>query len=208
MLIVVKVKTANPTLKRDAAKVRHPLALRWSKKKEVMIYRKILYLYMCVFIMVPTTAFAGWFGPSDYDECIIEGMKGVQSDVAARLVRQSCLKKFPPQKDKTPKSEKIPQDSKENLSGHTGIGSLGYFSGNIYNGNSDWTVTELIINISEKDWFEKAINKKEGAPDPRMDKYRIEVTILPYTSKDFTISVDWPKDEPYEWNIYEARGYK
>lgn len=178
------------------------------KQKEMIMYRKILYLYMCVFIMAPTSAFPGWFGPSDYDECIIEGMKGVQSDIAARLVRQSCLKKFPPQKSQKAKSEEIPQDSKENLTGHAGLGSPGYFSGNIYNGNSDWTVTELIINISVVNWFEKAVEKKEGSPEPRMDKYRIEVTIPPYTSKNFNISVDWPKDEPYEWNIFEARGYK
>jgi hypothetical protein len=162
--------------------------------------------------MMPICAFAGWFGQSDYDECIIEGMKEVQSDVAARLVRQSCLKKFPPLKAKTPKMEKMPQESIERLSGRADVGSLGYFSGNVYNGNSDWTVTELIINISEKDWSKKLINsvlnKKEGAQEPRMDKYRIEVTIPPYTNKNFSISVDWLKDEPYEWNIFEALGHK
>jgi len=37
----------------------------------------------------------GLFGPSDYDECIIEGMQGVASDVAAVAVRSACREKFP-----------------------------------------------------------------------------------------------------------------
>ena len=45
-------------------------------------------------ILVSTTASAGWFGPSNYDECILESMKGVTSNVAARLVESSCREKF------------------------------------------------------------------------------------------------------------------
>lgn len=37
---------------------------------------------------------AGLLGPSTYDECILENMKGVSSDMAARLVQQSCYSKF------------------------------------------------------------------------------------------------------------------
>ena len=34
------------------------------------------------------------FGPKDYDECILENMKGVNSDFGARLVNKSCREKF------------------------------------------------------------------------------------------------------------------
>lgn len=34
-------------------------------------------------------------GPSNYDECILESMKGVESDLAARLIAHSCGEKFP-----------------------------------------------------------------------------------------------------------------
>ena len=37
----------------------------------------------------------GLFGPSDYDECIIEGMQGIQSVLAASYVAISCREKFP-----------------------------------------------------------------------------------------------------------------
>lgn len=162
-------------------------------------------------LALPVNAYSGWFGPKDFDECIIEGMKGVQSDVAAKLVYQSCLKKFPPPKAKEPEKTTMPSEAQEKLTGRAGMGPYGYFSGNIYNGNSDWTVTELIININEKDWMNKTINyikDNNNKPKPRMDKYKIEVVIPPYTNNDFSISVDWPRDKPNEWNIYKALGYK
>ena len=161
-------------------------------------------------VVLPVNAYSGWFGPKDFDECIIEGMKGVQSDVAAKLVYQSCLKKFPPKKAKVPEKTKLPIEALEKLTGHAGLKSSGYFSGNIYNGNSDWTVTELIIDIREKDSIKKSINNylDNNKPKPRIDKYKIEKVIPPYTNEDFLISVDWPKDKPNEWDISEALGYK
>ena len=53
-------------------------------------------------LMLTDYASAGLFGPSNFDECILQSMKGVTSDVAASLIAQSCRKKFP---DK-PKEEK------------------------------------------------------------------------------------------------------
>ena len=40
-------------------------------------------------------ASAGLFGPSNYEECILDSMKGVTSDMAARAVAQACRSKFP-----------------------------------------------------------------------------------------------------------------
>jgi hypothetical protein len=43
-------------------------------------------------------AFAGLFGPSNYDECVLEHLKGVSSDVGARMVAAVCAKQFPAKK--------------------------------------------------------------------------------------------------------------
>lgn len=48
-----------------------------------------------LFILTVTTVQAGWFGPNNYEECVLKNMKGVNSDVAARIVRNACLEKFP-----------------------------------------------------------------------------------------------------------------
>jgi len=42
-----------------------------------------------------SVAFAGWFGPSNYDECILENMKGVGDRAAAGQIIQACARKFP-----------------------------------------------------------------------------------------------------------------
>jgi hypothetical protein len=46
----------------------------------------------------PLAATAGWFGPSSYDDCILENMKGVGDKWAASSVIQACRSKFPEKK--------------------------------------------------------------------------------------------------------------
>lgn len=37
---------------------------------------------------------AGWFGPSNYEECVIDGMKSVKNSVAANAIKSACSTKF------------------------------------------------------------------------------------------------------------------
>lgn len=45
-----------------------------------------------------STAFA-WnpFGPKNFEDCVLQNMKGVTSDAAAAHIRMACIKKFPRQ---------------------------------------------------------------------------------------------------------------
>jgi hypothetical protein len=43
--------------------------------------------------IIPTLLLVGC-GPSTYEECILENMKGVSSDIAARAIHGACRKKF------------------------------------------------------------------------------------------------------------------
>jgi len=61
-----------------------------------------------VFIFISTSfgnSFA-WslFGPSNFSDCILEGMKGVNNDIAARQVYIACKEKFPEKKSTAPKT--------------------------------------------------------------------------------------------------------
>ena len=47
---------------------------------------------------LPSLAIAGLFGPSTYDECVLEHLKGVSGDVGARMVAAACAKQFPAKK--------------------------------------------------------------------------------------------------------------
>ena len=54
---------------------------------------KLLGVLLLMFI---STSCFSWtvFGPKNYDECILENMKGVSSDSATMLIENSCREKF------------------------------------------------------------------------------------------------------------------
>lgn len=47
-----------------------------------------------VFLLVPYVAMAGWFGPDNYEECVVEKMKG-QERTMRGMVQDACEAKFP-----------------------------------------------------------------------------------------------------------------
>jgi hypothetical protein len=51
-----------------------------------------------VLTLLPLAAGAGVLGPSNYDECILEHMKGVGDRAAAGAIMQACAAKFPKKK--------------------------------------------------------------------------------------------------------------
>jgi hypothetical protein len=53
------------------------------------------YIFFVIFLAIISNSYAGVFGPSTYDECILENMKGTSSDLAARYVHHACREKFP-----------------------------------------------------------------------------------------------------------------
>ena len=62
-----------------------------------MEYRRIAIVGASVLLCIlgSTSANAGWFGYSDYQDCLLGEMNG-QSQVMLPLVQQKCLKQFPP----------------------------------------------------------------------------------------------------------------
>jgi hypothetical protein len=42
------------------------------------------------FLFVPTISYSGWFGPPDYDDCILEHIKGTTSESAVLYIKISC----------------------------------------------------------------------------------------------------------------------
>lgn len=55
-------------------------------------------------VIAPTMAIAGLFGPSNFDECVLDGIKEAKTDTAAQMVAQACRNKFP-LKAATPKDD-------------------------------------------------------------------------------------------------------
>lgn len=53
------------------------------------------------------SAVAGLFGPNNYEECVLDNMKGVTSNVAAIAIARACRAKFPAPPPPLPTNEEI-----------------------------------------------------------------------------------------------------
>jgi hypothetical protein len=60
-----------------------------------MMLRKSPVLLLPFLLAFPTISHGAPDEPSNYDECILDTMRGVSSDVAARAILESCRKLFP-----------------------------------------------------------------------------------------------------------------
>lgn len=52
---------------------------------------------LIILLAIPSACHAGLLGPDTYDDCILQGMKGVGTETAARETREACRRKFPTQ---------------------------------------------------------------------------------------------------------------
>ncbi len=124
-------------------------------------------------------------------------MKGVTSDLAARAIILSCREKFP---EKKPRDAELPAQARANVTGRAGLKN-GTFSGHIYNGNDNYTVTQVTILLSPKG--------KENSVESFFDakEYNVSVTVKPLSNSFFSVSVDPGSGDDVLWNITKVRGY-
>lgn len=48
-----------------------------------------------ILFLASASVSAGWFGPDNYDDCVLEKMKGQETKAAIIHARKACRKKFP-----------------------------------------------------------------------------------------------------------------
>lgn len=147
-------------------------------------------LSLILLLMVSTNVFAfSLFGPKNYDECILENMKGVTSDNAAIQIRRACRSQFE-KKVVECNSQKFTTEEMSKLSATGGVQPYGVFTGNIYNGGQK-TIHSIVVNY-------KPTVKSE------LVTYRIgSLNIGPLTSGDFSASVH-EKTPAVSWDFWAA----
>ncbi len=131
---------------------------------------------LLLILLVSTNVFAfSLFGPKNYDECILDNMKGVTSDTAAVQIVVACRKQFE-EKQVECNSQEFTTEEMSKLRATGGVQSYGYFTGNVYNG-SQKTIHSIVIKYK---------------PTVKSDivVYKIEnLNIGPLSSGDFSIAV-------------------
>jgi hypothetical protein len=90
------------------------------------------------------------FSPKDYDECILQNMKGVTDQTAATAVIMSCSNKFSSNTSKGCQMREMTKAELSEVSANADVSSYGnpYFSGSFYNGNSVATIDEIYVVLS------------------------------------------------------------
>lgn len=58
---------------------------------KILAQKKLLYIFLAV---LPCSVNAGWFCPENYEDCVLEKMKGQDKSMIS-VARKACEKKFP-----------------------------------------------------------------------------------------------------------------
>lgn len=131
---------------------------------------KIIKSIFLILIFPIGNCYAGWFGPSNYEECILEKMKEAKTNSAAFAIATACRSKFP-NKERVVAEEppqELPSEVVDQLivKCHAQLNaeeepeppSMRLFRPDrnapqcsLYNGNSEWSIFSLIIRIKDLD---------------------------------------------------------
>ena len=171
----------------------------------------IFYILLVGVIIKPTLCLAGWFGPNNYEECILENMKEITSDQAARLISKACQEKFP---QKTKHSDKsniqnleflefddilgiehrdLTTKELQNLSvekgGYNKFTKMQEYT--IHNGNNNLAIIKISIEISN---------------NSVLKTYSVNVYIEPQSVSSFYVKLLENDSYARSWSISKALG--
>lgn len=137
---------------------------------------RIFLLFLVAFPIGNT--YAGWFGPSNYEECILDKMKDAKNNYAAAAIANACRKKFPREVKEvsSPKILVLPSDAvarislvckeREPLETNTGPKTIQQYmkqyererelsehpdeiNCTLHNGNNNWIVSNVVVRVTE-----------------------------------------------------------
>ena len=143
---------------------------------------------------------AGWFGPTNFADCVLDSMKGVSSDLAAQAIAQSCRAKFPVATNR-PANRPLTEAELKNVRAQAAFGDFHYFNGTIYNGNASVTITKVVFVLTT------TVDGRRTTRD-----YASDVLIRPLAAGAFgTVIVndefvDYPAPRD-TWTLKSAEGY-
>jgi hypothetical protein len=136
--------------------------------KKIVIYFVLLTTFALFFVSW-NASYAGIFGNiNSYDECILENMKGVKSDLAVKQIIKSCKNKYRIVYGQELSIEKI-----KNIKIFDTEVVKNNFTCNIYNRNKNIVIKKIILKISTSDAPTKSdlFFAELYAKDPSLEGY-------------------------------------
>ncbi len=152
-----------------------------------------LILFAVALLISPGQSGANQTAPVNYAQCVKAAKKAAGNTAASEAAR-SCLEKFP---GKAPEDENLTAEALGKLDADGGSG-YGIFSGSIYNGNSDYTVTQVTLLLTPIPAGSSLITRE----------YNIDVTVQPLTKGALSVALISDGTREFSWSLTKARGYK
>ena len=158
----------------------------------------LLTIFALVLLISPDLSARSVPDPNSYDQCVPESTTKITGDKGAEIARRACRKKFP---DTKFQDMELAPEALGKLIIHAGFG-YGIFSGTIYNGNSDYMVTQITILLAP-------MRRKEAVGTFVADKqYKIDLSLQPFTKGALSMPITSDNTLEYSWKLATARGYK
>jgi hypothetical protein len=168
--------------------------------------RKMPVLLFPLVLLCPSLSHGDATEPSNYDECILDAMRGVSSDVAAQAIIDSCRNLFPETPQAAPPAAApAPLDTtgaRDLTADELGLlRATAKVFGDAYrvtvvNNNSNLTLTEVTIAV----W-----DDNDGGATRQ--EYSEAVQIGPQSSELVKYTVRYRGDETgWRWDVVAARG--
>ncbi|MDQ3185040.1 MAG: hypothetical protein M3Q16_00955 [Pseudomonadota bacterium] len=135
---------------------------------------------------------------ADYDQCVLESVKGVTSLRATDAAIRGCR-----EKSRIPELSDIvlPPYALGKLVVQAGFG-YGIFSGTIYNGNNEYAITQITILLTPA----TAERPDETLAGSR--EYNIDLLVQPFNRAALSMPILSDNTLEYLWEVTKARGYK
>ena len=167
--------------------------------------RKLPILLLPFVVLCPSISHGDTDKPANYDECIVDAMKGVSSDIAARAIIDSCRNLFPaspseaaaPAQLDTTDARELTAEELARLSSKSRVFGDSYRV-TIENRNPDLTLTEVTIAVWDS-----------NDPATPRSEHSQSVRIGPQESAEVKYIVRYRGDETgWSWGVVGARGVK
>jgi hypothetical protein len=133
-----------------------------------------------------------------FERCLRDAMKGVTSGRAADEVTRACREQTP---GRATDETNLPPDALAKLVVHAGFG-WGIFSGTLYNGNSDYVVTQITVLLIPM----RKSNVEEAPAGGR--EYNIALAVQPLTKAALSMPIPSDNTLEYSWKIVKGLGFK
>lgn len=133
-----------------------------------------------------------------FEQCLRNAMKGVTSDRAAEEAARVCREQLP---EGQAGEIDLPADALAKVIVHAGFG-WGIFSGSLYNGNRNYALTQITVELTPA----KKSNAAEAPAEGR--EYTIALAVQPIAKAALSLPIPSDNTLEYSWKITKARGFK